>query len=164
MMSTQKPNLTEAQRHGAVASSSACISPCLSTLGVASILCAVACGLSDRCASRRSQGTEHSSHIGLWSLFFCRKWQWTSTVFGSERLRHLPRQNGSLDVGDHEGDRSTNPFWSTSVSQQDLSEGGYHGAKWNDGDFYKWIEAVCAVQAVEHAIRIGTGAWTTSLR
>ena len=30
-----------------------------------------------------------------------------------------------------------------------LSEGGYHGAKWNDGDFYKWIEAVCAVQAIE---------------
>ena len=30
-----------------------------------------------------------------------------------------------------------------------LSEGGYHGAKWNDGDFYKWIEAVCTVQAIE---------------
>ena len=30
-----------------------------------------------------------------------------------------------------------------------LSEGGYHGAKWNDGDFYKWVEAVCAVQAIE---------------
>ena len=30
-----------------------------------------------------------------------------------------------------------------------LSEGEYHGAKWNDGDFYKWIEAVCAVQAIE---------------
>jgi DUF1680 family protein len=30
-----------------------------------------------------------------------------------------------------------------------LSEGSYRGAQWNDGDFYKWIEAVCAVQAVE---------------
>ena len=30
-----------------------------------------------------------------------------------------------------------------------LAEGGYHGAKWNDGDFYKWMEAVCAVQAIE---------------
>ena len=30
-----------------------------------------------------------------------------------------------------------------------ISKGRYHGAKWNDGDFYKWIEAVCAVQAVE---------------
>ncbi|TWU18712.1 aceric acid hydrolase [Allorhodopirellula heiligendammensis] len=28
-----------------------------------------------------------------------------------------------------------------------LSEGGYHGAPFNDGDFYKWIEAVCAIQA-----------------
>lgn len=31
-----------------------------------------------------------------------------------------------------------------------LAEGGYHGAKWNDGDFYKWMEAVCALQAIEH--------------
>ena len=30
-----------------------------------------------------------------------------------------------------------------------LSEGDYRGAKWNDGDFYKWMEAVCALQAVE---------------
>ena len=30
-----------------------------------------------------------------------------------------------------------------------MSEGRYRGAQWNDGDFYKWIEAVCAVQAVE---------------
>jgi uncharacterized protein len=32
-----------------------------------------------------------------------------------------------------------------------LAEGDYHGAKWNDGDFYKWMEAVCALQAVEHS-------------
>lgn len=31
-----------------------------------------------------------------------------------------------------------------------LAKGEYHGAKWNDGDFYKWMEAVCALQAVEH--------------
>jgi len=30
-----------------------------------------------------------------------------------------------------------------------LSEGDYHGAQWNDGDFYKWMEAVCALQAVD---------------
>jgi len=30
-----------------------------------------------------------------------------------------------------------------------LSEGAYHGAAWNDGDFYKFIEAVCAMQAIE---------------
>ncbi len=29
-----------------------------------------------------------------------------------------------------------------------MAEGRYHGARWNDGDFYKWIEAVCAMQAV----------------
>ena len=28
-----------------------------------------------------------------------------------------------------------------------LSEGTYHGAPFNDGDFYKWMEAVCALQA-----------------
>ena len=30
-----------------------------------------------------------------------------------------------------------------------LSEGTYHGAPFNDGDFYKWMEAVCALQATE---------------
>ena len=29
-----------------------------------------------------------------------------------------------------------------------LSEGRYRGAKWNDGDFYKWMEAVCATLAI----------------
>jgi DUF1680 family protein len=29
------------------------------------------------------------------------------------------------------------------------AEGDYHGAKWNDGDFYKWIEAASASLAVE---------------
>ena len=29
-----------------------------------------------------------------------------------------------------------------------LSEGRYRGAQWNDGDFYKWMEAVCALQAL----------------
>ncbi|MEO9591570.1 aceric acid hydrolase [Rhodopirellula bahusiensis] len=30
-----------------------------------------------------------------------------------------------------------------------LSEGRYRGASFNDGDFYKWIEAVCLLQAVD---------------
>ncbi|WP_235908358.1 aceric acid hydrolase [Roseiconus nitratireducens] len=30
-----------------------------------------------------------------------------------------------------------------------LSEGSYHGAPFNDGDFYKWMEAVCAAHAVD---------------
>lgn len=28
-----------------------------------------------------------------------------------------------------------------------LTDGDYHGASFNDGDFYKWMEAVCALQA-----------------
>ena len=30
-----------------------------------------------------------------------------------------------------------------------LVEGNYRGAPFNDGDFYKWMEAVCALQASE---------------
>jgi DUF1680 family protein len=28
-------------------------------------------------------------------------------------------------------------------------QGEHHGAQWNDGDFYKWIEAACASLATE---------------
>jgi DUF1680 family protein len=41
------------------------------------------------------------------------------------------------------------PFFEHFRIAAGISEGAYHGAKWNDGDFYKWIEAVCAVQAIE---------------
>ncbi|MFN3148857.1 glycoside hydrolase family 127 protein [Bremerella sp.] len=30
-----------------------------------------------------------------------------------------------------------------------LSDGNYHGAPFNDGDFYKWMEAVCAAYAAD---------------
>lgn len=30
------------------------------------------------------------------------------------------------------------------------AEGNYRGAQWNDGDFYKFLEAVCAVYATSH--------------
>ncbi len=30
-----------------------------------------------------------------------------------------------------------------------LAEGRHRGAKWNDGDFYKWMEGVCAMLAVK---------------
>lgn len=29
------------------------------------------------------------------------------------------------------------------------AEGGHHGAKWNDGDFYKWLEAAIVANSVE---------------
>lgn len=41
------------------------------------------------------------------------------------------------------------PFYEHFRIAAGLAEGEYHGAKWNDGDFYKWIEAVCAIQAIE---------------
>lgn len=40
------------------------------------------------------------------------------------------------------------PFFEHFRIAAGLAEGGYHGAKWNDGDFYKWMEAVCAMQAI----------------
>jgi DUF1680 family protein len=30
-----------------------------------------------------------------------------------------------------------------------LAEGRHRGAKWNDGDFYKWMEGVCAMLEVK---------------
>lgn len=30
------------------------------------------------------------------------------------------------------------------------TQGDYHGAQWNDGDFYKFLESACAVMAVTH--------------
>ena len=41
------------------------------------------------------------------------------------------------------------PFYEHFRIVAGLAEGDYHGAKWNDGDFYKWMEAVCAAQAVD---------------
>jgi DUF1680 family protein len=36
------------------------------------------------------------------------------------------------------------PFLGHFLIAAGAAEGDYHGAKWNDGDFYKWIEAACA--------------------
>lgn len=50
------------------------------------------------------------------------------------------------------------------------SEGGYHGAQWNDGDFYKWLEAAIATWAVtrdtdlENAIRTSVAAIANAQR
>ncbi len=40
------------------------------------------------------------------------------------------------------------PFLKHFLIAAGKAEGDYHGAAWNDGDFYKWIEAACAVLAV----------------
>ena len=41
------------------------------------------------------------------------------------------------------------PFYEHFRIAAGLSEGRYRGAKWNDGDFYKWMEGVCSTLAVE---------------
>lgn len=40
------------------------------------------------------------------------------------------------------------PFFEHFRRAAGLSEGGYHGAKWNDGDFYKWMEAAIVVMGL----------------
>ena len=42
------------------------------------------------------------------------------------------------------------PFYQHFLIAAGKMNGDYHGAAWNDGDFYKWIEAACAVFAVTH--------------
>ncbi|MCA9214448.1 MAG: glycoside hydrolase family 127 protein [Planctomycetales bacterium] len=40
------------------------------------------------------------------------------------------------------------PYYQHFLIAAGKMDGKYHGAKWNDGDFYKWIEAACSVLAV----------------
>lgn len=40
------------------------------------------------------------------------------------------------------------PFLGHFLIAAGQAEGGHHGAKWNDGDFYKWLEAAIATIAV----------------
>jgi DUF1680 family protein len=42
------------------------------------------------------------------------------------------------------------PFYQHFLIAAGELEGEHHGAQWNDGDFYKFLEAVCAVYAVTH--------------
>ena len=39
------------------------------------------------------------------------------------------------------------PFYEHFLIAAGKREGDYHGAAWNDGDFYKWIEAACSTLA-----------------
>lgn len=41
------------------------------------------------------------------------------------------------------------PFYEHFRIAAGLAEGRHRGAKWNDGDFYKWMEAVCYMLAVK---------------
>ena len=40
------------------------------------------------------------------------------------------------------------PFYQHFRIAAGLEEGDYHGAQWNDGDFYKWMEALCMAQSI----------------
>lgn len=42
------------------------------------------------------------------------------------------------------------PFYQNFLIAAGESEGNFHGAQWNDGDFYKFLEAMIAVNAVKH--------------
>jgi uncharacterized protein len=42
------------------------------------------------------------------------------------------------------------PFYQHFLIAAGELKGEHHGAQWNDGDFYKFLEAVCAVYAVTH--------------
>lgn len=46
-------------------------------------------------------------------------------------------------------DGTYKPFLEHFLIVAGKAEGGHHGAKWNDGDFYKWLEAALIAQAVE---------------
>lgn len=46
------------------------------------------------------------------------------------------------------------PFLEHFMIAAGLSEGDHHGAKWNDGDFYKWLEAAIATVAVTNDLQL----------
>jgi DUF1680 family protein len=46
--------------------------------------------------------------------------------------------------------RKYKPFYQNFRVAAGEIEGDYHGAQWNDGDFYKFLEAVCAANAINH--------------
>jgi DUF1680 family protein len=46
------------------------------------------------------------------------------------------------------------PFYQNFLVAAGDIEGDYHGAQWNDGDFYKFLEAVCAVNAISHDLAL----------
>src|SRR5215204_5734223 len=42
------------------------------------------------------------------------------------------------------------PFYQNFLVAAGDAKGDFHGAQWNDGDFYKFLEAVCGVLAMTH--------------
>ncbi|TWT77586.1 Non-reducing end beta-L-arabinofuranosidase [Posidoniimonas polymericola] len=73
--------------------------------------------------------------------------QWTDG-FWAERYR-VCRERSIPTMGDIMESGRYKPFLGHFLIAAGQAEGDYHGAAWNDGDFYKWIEAACAMLAVE---------------
>src|SRR5215213_8778548 len=42
------------------------------------------------------------------------------------------------------------PFYQNFLVAAGDAKGDFHGAQWNDGDFYKFLEAVCGIYATTH--------------
>ncbi|MEQ8848936.1 beta-L-arabinofuranosidase domain-containing protein [Botrimarina sp.] len=61
---------------------------------------------------------------------------------GVNRERSLPAMWELMRDSEHK------PFYEHFLIAAGRAEGDYHGAAWNDGDFYKWIEAACSSLAV----------------
>ena len=52
-------------------------------------------------------------------------------------------------------DGTYKPFLEHFLIAAGQAEGDYHGAQWNDGDFYKWLEAAIATWAVTKDVELG---------
>ncbi|TWT29771.1 Non-reducing end beta-L-arabinofuranosidase [Posidoniimonas corsicana] len=59
------------------------------------------------------------------------------------RDQSIPSMWELMESGDYK------PFLGHFLIAAGQADGDYHGAPWNDGDFYKWMEAACALLAVD---------------
>src|SRR3989304_5418519 len=64
--------------------------------------------------------------------------------FATNRDRSLPAMWAIMKGTEYK------PFLQNFLIAAGDAEGDYHGAQWNDGDFYKFLEAVTATYAVTH--------------
>ena len=91
-----------------------------------------------RCACRRSCGHAQSPHAVVRPVPLDDV-RWTDG-FWADRFATVPRSLAARDVGDHEGHEVQAVPAAFSHRGRRHAEGDYHGAQWNDGDFYKFLE------------------------
>lgn len=74
--------------------------------------------------------------------------RWTKGFWGERtktcQEKSIPAMWDLMETGRYK------PFLEHFLIAAGQAEGGHHGAKWNDGDFYKWMEAAIATVAVNH--------------